>query len=218
MQEGLAPEHGGEVLGHALEHLLAVGQKKCTHNGLPWYWKLGRFNLRSISWWFNFDPLLDGRGVAREGHRHLQALGRDVADRGLDVVRDPFHKVPLKLKTERALETGAPKSEERTHRLVQTVPIVQTIPSFFFLGGKGGGRGGRGGIFLLCITRLSAVPSDELRRVLVLHVQHLLIHFLSRHPPAEQGRRRQVAAMARIRRAHHVLGIKPRGGMSLDAE
>jgi hypothetical protein len=30
-----------------------------------------------------FEHLLDGRGVSGEGHRHLQALGGDIADRGL---------------------------------------------------------------------------------------------------------------------------------------
>mmetsp|Transcript_12795 Transcript_12795/g.38583 ORF Transcript_12795/g.38583 Transcript_12795/m.38583 type:complete len:322 (-) Transcript_12795:358-1323(-) len=39
------------------------------------------------------EHLLDGGGVANEGSAHLQALGGDVAHRGLDVVGDPFHKV-----------------------------------------------------------------------------------------------------------------------------
>ena len=42
VKEGLAPEHGSELLADALEHLL------------------------------------DGGGVAQEGRRHLEALGRDV--------------------------------------------------------------------------------------------------------------------------------------------
>ena len=57
VQESLAAEHAGEVLGDALEHLL------------------------------------DGGGVAQEGHGHLQTLRRDVADGGLDVVRDPLDEV-----------------------------------------------------------------------------------------------------------------------------
>ena len=47
----------GELLGHALEHLL------------------------------------DGGGVTDEGGGHLEALGRDVADGRLDVVRDPLDEV-----------------------------------------------------------------------------------------------------------------------------
>ena len=57
VEEGLATEHGGELLGDALEHLL------------------------------------DGGGVADEGGGHLEALGRDVADGGLDVVGDPLDEV-----------------------------------------------------------------------------------------------------------------------------
>ena len=57
VKEGLAAEHGRELLGHALEHLL------------------------------------DGGGVADEGGRHLEALGGDVADGRLDVVRDPLDEV-----------------------------------------------------------------------------------------------------------------------------
>ena len=36
---------------------------------------------------------LDGRRVAKEGDRHLEALRRDVADGRLDVVRDPLDEV-----------------------------------------------------------------------------------------------------------------------------
>ena len=57
VKEGFAPEHGGELLGDALEHLL--------HRG----------------------------GVANERSRHLEALGRDVAHGGLDIVGDPLHEV-----------------------------------------------------------------------------------------------------------------------------
>ena len=57
MQEGLAPEHGGELLGDALEELL------------------------------------DGRGVSDEGASHLEATGWDVADGRLDVVGDPLDEV-----------------------------------------------------------------------------------------------------------------------------
>ena len=37
--------------------------------------------------------LLDSRGVADERRGHLEALGRDVADRGLYVVGDPLDEV-----------------------------------------------------------------------------------------------------------------------------
>merc|ERR1712217_326235 len=57
MQEGLAPEHGREILRHALEHLL------------------------------------DGCRVARKGHRHLETLRWNVANRCFDVVWDPLHEV-----------------------------------------------------------------------------------------------------------------------------
>merc|ERR1719326_2501505 len=39
------------------------------------------------------EHLLDGGGVAEEGDGHLEALGWDVADAGLDVVGDPLHEV-----------------------------------------------------------------------------------------------------------------------------
>merc|ERR1712087_760889 len=103
MEEGLAAEHGREVLRHALEHLL------------------------------------DCCGIASKGHSHLQALGRDIADRGLDVVWNPLHKVG---------------------------------------------------------------------RVLILHIEHLFVHFLRGHAAPEEGSSRKVAAMAGIGSAHHVLGVK----------
>merc|ERR1719390_182319 len=103
VQERLAAEHAGELLGHTLEHLL------------------------------------DRRRVADEAHRHLQALRRDVADTALHVVRDPL---------------------------------------------------------------------NEVRGVLVLNVEHLLIHLLRRHAAAEETSRREVAPVARVRSAHHVLRIE----------
>ena len=57
VEEGLAAEHGGELLTDALEHFL------------------------------------DGRGVANEGGSHLEALGGDVANRRLNVVRNPLNEV-----------------------------------------------------------------------------------------------------------------------------
>merc|ERR1719161_3436247 len=51
-------------------------------------------------------------------------------------------------------------------------------------------------------------PFHEVRAVLVLDVEHLLIHFLCRHAPAEQRSCCQVATVTRICSTHHVLGIK----------
>ena len=57
VQESLAPEHGSELLGDALE------------------------------------KLLNGSGVADEGGSHLQTARWDVADGGLDIVGDPLDEV-----------------------------------------------------------------------------------------------------------------------------
>merc|ERR1712124_207649 len=57
VEEGLAAEHAGELLGDTL------------------------------------PELLDGGGVTDEDGCHLQALRWDIANRGLDVVRDPLHEV-----------------------------------------------------------------------------------------------------------------------------
>jgi len=103
VQERLAPEHGRELLGHALEHLL------------------------------------DCRGVADERGRHLQAPGRYVAHRGLRVV---------------------------------------------------------------------GYPLDEVAGVLRLHVEHLLVHLFHGHAAAEYAGGRQVPAVARVARGHHVLGVE----------
>ncbi len=103
MQEGLATEHGSELVGDALEQLL------------------------------------DGGGVADERGGHLQAARRNVADGGLDVVWDPL---------------------------------------------------------------------DEVGRVLVLDVHHLLVDLLHGHAAAEDGSDSQVASVARVAGGHHVLGVE----------
>merc|ERR1719261_1533925 len=103
VQESLTAEHGSEVLGHALEHLL------------------------------------NGSAVTSESNSHLQTLWRNVADAGLDVVRNPL---------------------------------------------------------------------DEVGRVLVLHVEHLLVSLLGRHTATEERSSSQVATVARIGGAHHILRIK----------
>lgn len=103
MQEGLATEHGGELVADALE------------------------------------KLLDGGAVADEGGRHLQAARRDGAERRLDVVGDPL---------------------------------------------------------------------DEVGRVLVLDVAHLVLDLLHRDFATEDGGAGEVAAVAEIGGGHHVLGVE----------
>mmetsp|Transcript_41446 Transcript_41446/g.81748 ORF Transcript_41446/g.81748 Transcript_41446/m.81748 type:complete len:302 (-) Transcript_41446:634-1539(-) len=85
------------------------------------------------------EHLLDRRRVTDEGDCHLETLGGNIADRGLDVVGNPL---------------------------------------------------------------------DEVGRVLVLNVEHLLIDLLRGHAATEHGARRQVASVSGIRGAHHVLGIE----------
>jgi len=41
----------------------------------------------------SLEHLLDGSGVTNEGDGHLETLGRDITDGGLDVVGDPLNKV-----------------------------------------------------------------------------------------------------------------------------
>jgi hypothetical protein len=41
----------------------------------------------------SLEELLDGSGVADEGDGHLESLGRNVANRGFDVVGDPLDEV-----------------------------------------------------------------------------------------------------------------------------
>merc|ERR1719487_2898382 len=51
-------------------------------------------------------------------------------------------------------------------------------------------------------------PLHEVRGVLVLHVQHLLVNLLRGHTPTEESGGREVAPVPRVRSAHHVLRIK----------
>merc|ERR1712094_50911 len=51
-------------------------------------------------------------------------------------------------------------------------------------------------------------PFHKVGRVLVLHVQHLLVNFLGRHTSTEQSSSSQVASVTRISGAHHVLSVK----------
>ena len=103
VEEGLAAEHGSELLWHA------------------------------------FEQLLNGCGVANESGGHLEAAGRDVTDGCLDVVWDPLHEVAA---------------------------------------------------------------------VLVLHIQHLFVHFLHGHFAPKDGGDSKVAPAAWVTSCHHVFGVK----------
>merc|ERR1711937_491682 len=51
-------------------------------------------------------------------------------------------------------------------------------------------------------------PFHEVRRILVLHIQHLFIYFLCGHPPTEQGTSSEVTSMPGVSCAHHILSVK----------
>ena len=51
-------------------------------------------------------------------------------------------------------------------------------------------------------------PFDEVRRVLVLHVQHLLVDLLHRHATTEDRSDGQISTVSRIARRHHVLRVE----------
>ena len=129
------------VLGDEVVHVgLSLGELHLVHTltGVPVKESLSPEHSSELLG----DPLehlLDGSGVSDEGHGHLEALRRDIANGGLDVVGDPFH---------------------------------------------------------------------EVRGVLVLHVKHLLVHFLGRHSSSEEGRGSQVATVTGVSSTHHVLGIE----------
>merc|ERR1712072_657943 len=87
----------------------------------------------------SLEHLLDGSGVSEEGNGHLETLGWDIADGGLDVVGDPL---------------------------------------------------------------------NEVRGVLVLHVEHLLVNLLGGHAASEEGGGGEVTSVTGVGGAHHVLGIE----------
>merc|ERR1712157_652003 len=51
-------------------------------------------------------------------------------------------------------------------------------------------------------------PLHEIGAVLILHIEHLFIHLLRRHPPAEESRSCEIATMTWISSTHHVFGIE----------
>merc|ERR1719461_1113308 len=103
VEEGLPPEHGGELLRDS------------------------------------FEDLLDGGGVTNEGGGHLETSWWDVTDTGHDIVGDPF---------------------------------------------------------------------NEVGRVLVLDVEHLLVNFLHGHSSSEASSHGEVSTMSWITGGHHVLSVK----------
>ena len=75
------------------------------------------------------EEFLDGRGVANEGCRHLEAPWRDVTNSSLDIVRDPLHKVGavLILDIQELLINllhGHSAPEDTSHGEVAAVPWV----------------------------------------------------------------------------------------------
>ncbi|KFV98071.1 hypothetical protein N326_12461, partial [Eurypyga helias] len=61
-------------------------------------------------------------------------------------------------------------------------------------------------------------PLDEVRAVLVLDVEHLLIHFLHGHATPENGGDRQVTPVPGIAGGHHVFGVEDLLGELGDGE
>ena len=51
-------------------------------------------------------------------------------------------------------------------------------------------------------------PLDEVRRVLVLDVEHLLVNFFGGHSSSEHGGGGKISSVSWVRSAHHVLGIE----------
>merc|ERR1712166_501953 len=51
-------------------------------------------------------------------------------------------------------------------------------------------------------------PLNEVRRIFVLDIQHLLVNFFGRHSSSEHSAGGQISSVSWIRSAHHVLGIE----------
>merc|ERR1712007_319355 len=61
-------------------------------------------------------------------------------------------------------------------------------------------------------------PLDEVRGVLVLDVEHLLVNFLGGHSSSEHGGGGEISSVSWVRSAHHVLGIEHLLGELWDGE
>nr|GMD97490.1 betatubulin [Ipomoea batatas] len=61
-------------------------------------------------------------------------------------------------------------------------------------------------------------PFHEVGRVLVLHIDHLFVHLFGAHFAPEHGGSGEVAAVARVGGAHHVLGVPHLLGQFRDRE
>ncbi|KAK6298833.1 hypothetical protein J4Q44_G00303430 [Coregonus suidteri] len=59
-----------------------------------------------------------------------------------------------------------------------------------------------------CSLDVVGDPFNEVAAVLVLYVQHLLVHLLHGHAPAEDCSHREVTAVTRVAGGHHVLRVK----------
>merc|ERR1719465_353189 len=129
------------VLGDQIVHVgLSLGELHLVHalTGVPVEEGLATEHASELLG-DTLPELLDSGRVTNEDGSHLQALRRDVADGGLDVVRDPLH---------------------------------------------------------------------EVRGVLVLDVEHLLVDLLGGHAATEESRAGEVAAVTWVSSAHHVLGVE----------
>ena len=51
-------------------------------------------------------------------------------------------------------------------------------------------------------------PFNEIRRVLILDVEHLFINFFGGHSSSEKGRGGKISTVSGVSSAHHILGIE----------